>query len=165
LKPKCFREADLPKQRSASNAIWVQRSLQDEVIEDLERLAAESPYLFIACNVSFPIGNSQNVILEHLFSIGNWPVVELCEVRRRKVKFCPINTQLFRQNSYRAYCQNLDSIALIRYRFGYYTACSYAPQLCETNYEARTLIHLTWIRAEVSLASDCLHASRLPDTT
>ena len=59
MKPKCFREADLPKQRLASNAIWVQRSIQDEDIEDLERLAADSPYSFIAWNVSFPIGISK----------------------------------------------------------------------------------------------------------
>lgn len=68
MKPKCFKEADTPKQRLASNAILARRNIQPEVIKDLERLIVESPYLFIAWKVSFSIGNSQSVVRERLFS-------------------------------------------------------------------------------------------------
>ena len=71
MKPKCFREADFPKQRLAPNAIWARRSIQDEDIEDLERFVAESPYSIIAWNVSFPIGNSQKLDIRASILIGN----------------------------------------------------------------------------------------------
>lgn len=95
LKPKCFKEADIPKQRLASNAIWVQRNIHDEVIKDLEMLIAESPYLFIAWKVSFSSGNSQNVIREHLFSSGTGRSRNSARSPAAQMTFCPIKGKLF----------------------------------------------------------------------
>jgi hypothetical protein len=91
LKPKCFKEADLPKQRLASNAIWAQRKIQDEVTEELERLLVESLYSCISWNVSFPIGNSQKADIRAYILIGNWRSRNSARRAGFKLKSCLIS--------------------------------------------------------------------------